>query len=49
LARAAVVVGHDQLLFLGNAFMLGASPGLICSGVAPDFAVSTAAISSIMR
>src|SRR5215470_13355489 len=33
--------GHDQLLFLGDAFMLGASPGLICSGVAAGFAVSS--------
>jgi hypothetical protein len=45
LGAAAVVdpdiVGHDQLLFLGDAFMLGASPGLICSGVAVDFVVST--------
>src|SRR6516165_4387935 len=40
-ARATLSLGHDQLLFRGGAFMLGASPGLICSGVAPDFAVFT--------
>src|SRR5215510_9609418 len=40
-------VWHDQLLFLGDAFMLGASPGLICSGVAPDVAVSVGRVSGV--
>jgi hypothetical protein len=43
------IVGHDQLLFLGDAFMLGAGPGLICSGVARDFAVSTGRASGAAR
>ena len=40
---------NDQILFLGDAFMLGASPGLICSGVASGFAVSTGRDSGVAR
>ena len=43
------IAGHDQLLFLGDAFMLGASPGLISSGVAPDFDVSAGRDSGVAR
>ena len=42
------IVGHDQLLFFGGAFMLGASPGLISSGVAA-FTVSAGRDSGVAR
>jgi hypothetical protein len=43
------IVGRNQLLFLGGAFTLGASPGLISSGVAADFAVSAGRTSGVAR
>src|SRR5438876_896424 len=47
---ALYIVGHDQLrLFLGDASRLGASPGLICSGLGAGFCLSTGMDSGFAR
>src|SRR6516165_11004255 len=43
------IVRHDQLLFLGDALMPGARPGLICSGVGTDFSSSTGSDAGVAR
>src|SRR6516162_3781537 len=47
--RQPDIVRHDQLLFLGDALMPGARPGLICSGVGTDFGSSTGSDAGVAR